>query len=160
MSLDRLSGDRMRQAGPVVRAGVALFPSDGADAESLLRNAEAALKDAKRTGNQYLFYAPQMNARVAEQLKLENDLRRAVLEEQFVLYYQPRVDVAASPRPRRHVVLEAAVAAAGGSQLRARLGGQGRPAQVRVQDDAGGIDDGPQRRVQGRRQCTDGAEIR
>src|SRR6185295_13729343 len=75
------------------RAGVALYPSDGTDAESLLKNAEAALKDAKRTGNQYLFYAPQMNARVAEQLKLENDLRRAVLEEQFVLYYQPRVDI-------------------------------------------------------------------
>src|SRR6185436_21057381 len=75
------------------RAGVALYPSDGADAESLLKNAEAALKDAKRTGNQYLFYAPQMNARVAEQLKLENDLRRAVLEEQFVMYYQRRVEL-------------------------------------------------------------------
>jgi diguanylate cyclase (GGDEF)-like protein/PAS domain S-box-containing protein len=76
------------------RAGVALYPSDGVNAESLLRNAEAALKDAKRTGNQYLFYAPQMNARVAEQLKLENDLRRAVAEEQFVLHYQPRVGLA------------------------------------------------------------------
>jgi diguanylate cyclase (GGDEF)-like protein len=86
-----VSGSDLRIAA---RAGVALYPSDGADAESLLRNAEAALKDAKRTGNQYLFYAPQMNARVAEQLKLENDLRRAVLEEQFVLYYQPRVDLA------------------------------------------------------------------
>ncbi|HZM47749.1 MAG TPA: EAL domain-containing protein [Burkholderiales bacterium] len=86
-----VSGSDLRIAA---RAGVVLYPSDGADAESLLRNAEAALKDAKRTGNQYLFYAPQMNARVAEQLKLENDLRRAVLEEQFVLYYQPRMDLA------------------------------------------------------------------
>jgi len=86
-----VSGSDLRIAA---RAGLVLYPSDGADAESLLRNAEAALKDAKRTGNQYLFYAPQMNARVAEQLKLENDLRRAVLEEQFVLYYQPRMDLA------------------------------------------------------------------
>ncbi len=75
------------------RAGVAVYPADGADADSLLRNAEAALKDAKRTGRRYLFYAPQMNAQVAEQLKLENDLRRAVEERQFVLYYQPRVDL-------------------------------------------------------------------
>ena len=86
-----MSGSDLRIAA---RAGVALYPSDGVNAESLLRNAEAALKDAKRTGNQYLFYAPQMNARVAEQLKLENDLRRAVQEEQFVLYYQPRVELA------------------------------------------------------------------
>jgi len=78
------------------RAGVVLYPSDGVDAEGLLKNAEAALKDAKRTGNRYLFYAPQMNARVAEQLKLENDLRRAVQEGEFVLYYQPRVDLAAA----------------------------------------------------------------
>jgi predicted signal transduction protein with EAL and GGDEF domain len=51
-----LGGSDLRIAA---RAGVALYPSDGADAESLLKNAEAALKDAKRTGNQYLFYAPQ-----------------------------------------------------------------------------------------------------
>jgi diguanylate cyclase (GGDEF)-like protein/PAS domain S-box-containing protein len=83
-------GSELRLA---VRAGVAVYPADGADADSLLRNAEAALKDAKRTGHRYLFYAPQMNAKVAEQLKLENDLRRAILEEQFVLHYQPRVDI-------------------------------------------------------------------
>ena len=45
-------------------------------------------------GHRYQFYAPQMNARVAEQLKLENELRRAILEEQFVLHYQPRVELA------------------------------------------------------------------
>jgi diguanylate cyclase (GGDEF)-like protein/PAS domain S-box-containing protein len=83
-------GHELRMAS---RAGVAVYPADGADADSLLRNAEAALKDAKRTGRKYIFYAPQMNAQVAEQLKLENDLRRAVEEEQFVLYYQPRVDL-------------------------------------------------------------------
>ena len=76
------------------RAGIALYPADGAEADGLLKNAEAALKEAKRMGHRYQFYAPQMNARVAEQLKLENELRRAILEEQFVLHYQPRVELA------------------------------------------------------------------
>ena len=82
-----------RELHLAARAGVAMYPSDGADAESLLRNAEAALKMSKQGGQRYLFYAPQMNARVAEQLRLENDLRRAVMEEQFILYYQPRLDL-------------------------------------------------------------------
>jgi diguanylate cyclase (GGDEF)-like protein/PAS domain S-box-containing protein len=85
-----VGGSELRIAS---RAGVAVYPADGADADGLLKNAEAAHKDARRTGHRYLFYAPQMNARVAEQLKLENDLRRAVLEEQFVLHYQTRVDL-------------------------------------------------------------------
>jgi diguanylate cyclase (GGDEF)-like protein len=86
----RLAGEELRIAS---RAGIALYPADGADADSLLKNAEAALKDAKAKGHRYQFYAPQMHTRVAEELKLENDLRRAVLENQFVLYYQPRVDL-------------------------------------------------------------------
>lgn len=86
----RLSGDELRLA---TRAGIAVYPVDGADVESLISNAEAALRDAKRTGQRYQFYASQMNARVAEQMKLESELRRAVLEEQFVLHYQPRVDI-------------------------------------------------------------------
>jgi diguanylate cyclase (GGDEF)-like protein len=76
------------------QAGIALFPGDGADAETLLRNADAALKKAKDAGDEYLFYAPQMNASVAEQMKLENDLRNALLQEQYVLYYQPKFDLA------------------------------------------------------------------
>ena len=88
-----LGDDKLRIAA---RAGVAAYPADGADADGLLKNAEAALEDAKKRRDRYQFYAPQMNARVAEQLKLENDLRRAVLEEQFVLYYQPRLDLASA----------------------------------------------------------------
>ncbi|MBI3045641.1 MAG: EAL domain-containing protein [Betaproteobacteria bacterium] len=76
------------------KAGVAVYPSDGADVEALVRNAEAALNDARKTGQRYVFYAPQMNVRVAGQLKLENELRRAVREEQFILHYQPRFDLA------------------------------------------------------------------
>ena len=76
------------------QAGIALFPGDGDDAETLFRNADAALNKAKDAGDVYLFYAPQMNARVAEQLKLENELRNAMVHEQYVLHYQPRFDLA------------------------------------------------------------------
>jgi diguanylate cyclase (GGDEF)-like protein/PAS domain S-box-containing protein len=76
------------------QAGIALFPGDGDDAETLFRNADAALNKAKDAGDVYLFYAPQMNARVAEQLKLENELRNAIAHEQFVLHYQPCFDLA------------------------------------------------------------------
>jgi diguanylate cyclase (GGDEF)-like protein/PAS domain S-box-containing protein len=75
------------------RVGAALFPSDGDSAEALLANAEAALKKAKATGQPYVFYAPVMNARVSEQLALETRLRRAVEREEFLLYYQPKVEL-------------------------------------------------------------------
>ena len=76
------------------QAGIALFPNDGEDADSLFRNADAALKKAKNSGDPYVFYAPQMNARVAEQLKLENALRNALRQDQYVLCYQPKFDLA------------------------------------------------------------------
>ncbi|OGA24292.1 MAG: hypothetical protein A3I02_06465 [Betaproteobacteria bacterium RIFCSPLOWO2_02_FULL_67_26] len=85
-------GDKKLRA--TARAGVAVFPADGDDADTLFKNAEAALTKARTSGERYLFYAPQMNARVAEQLKNENDLRNALLQEQYVLYYQPRFDFA------------------------------------------------------------------
>ena len=75
------------------RAGIAAYPADGEDTETLLRNAEAALKKAKLSGDKYLFYAPEFNARVAEKLSLENKLRRALEQEQLVLHYQPKVDL-------------------------------------------------------------------
>ena len=76
------------------KCGVAIFPGDGADAESLLKNAESALKNAKVSGDRYLFYASAMNASVAGVLHLENRLRIAVAEQQFVLHYQPKIDLA------------------------------------------------------------------
>ncbi|MCL4316263.1 MAG: EAL domain-containing protein, partial [Gammaproteobacteria bacterium] len=75
------------------RAGIAMFPADGADADTLFRNAEAALKQAKLTGDRYSFYTPELNARVAEKLTLENKLRRALEREQFVLHHQPKVSL-------------------------------------------------------------------
>jgi diguanylate cyclase (GGDEF)-like protein len=77
-----------------LRSGIALFPNDGGDADTLLINAKAALKKATAAGEPYLFYTAQMNARVAEKLVLENKLAKALEQEQFVLYYQPKIDLA------------------------------------------------------------------
>lgn len=76
-----------------VKVGVTLFPDDGTSADSLFKNAEAALKKAKAGGNRYLFYTPQMTASVAGKLTLENHLRQALDREEFVLHYQPKVDL-------------------------------------------------------------------
>jgi diguanylate cyclase (GGDEF)-like protein len=73
------------------KAGVAMFPADGGDADTLFRNAEAALKKARDSGDRYLFYAAEMNARAAQVLSLETRLRVAVEQRQFVLHYQPKV---------------------------------------------------------------------
>jgi EAL domain-containing protein (putative c-di-GMP-specific phosphodiesterase class I) len=76
-----------------VKVGIAIFPDDGANADTLIRNAEAALKKAKGGGDRYLFYAQEMTDRVAEKLTLESKLRGALEKDEFVLYYQPKVDV-------------------------------------------------------------------
>ena len=75
------------------KVGVALFPHDGASADILFRNAEAALKQAKASGDRYLFYTRQMTASVASKLSLENQLRHALDHGQFVLHYQPKVNL-------------------------------------------------------------------
>ncbi|HEX6008033.1 MAG TPA: EAL domain-containing protein [Burkholderiales bacterium] len=76
------------------RAGVAVSPGDGSDAATLCTNAETALQDAKRRSEIFMFYAPEMNARVAERLTLENRLRVALKEGEFTLHYQPKIDLA------------------------------------------------------------------
>jgi diguanylate cyclase (GGDEF)-like protein/PAS domain S-box-containing protein len=86
----KLEGQELRIS---VRAGIAIFPVDGKDADTLFRNAEAAVKKAKLSGDKYLFYTPALNARAAEKLTLENKLRRALEQEQLVLHYQPKVDL-------------------------------------------------------------------
>ncbi len=73
--------------------GVAMFPGDGSTPEVLFANAEAALRQAKEQTALFLFYNPQMNARVAESLHLENRLRRALDNGEMVLWYQPKVSV-------------------------------------------------------------------
>ncbi|HEV3008148.1 MAG TPA: EAL domain-containing protein [Burkholderiales bacterium] len=83
-----------REVPLAAKAGIAVFPDDGADADALLRNAEAALKRAKETGERYLFYAPEINARVSEQVELEHRLRKAVEQGELFLHYQPKFDLA------------------------------------------------------------------
>lgn len=77
-----------------VRAGMALSPGDAADGATLVRNAETALQSARRDGVRYRFYEPRMNRRVASRLILESRLRAAVRDREFVLHYQPCVDLA------------------------------------------------------------------
>jgi diguanylate cyclase (GGDEF)-like protein/PAS domain S-box-containing protein len=76
------------------KAGVALFPEDGADADTLFKRAEAALKKAKMNGERYLFYTQKMTEAVAIRLTLENQLRQALEKGQFVLHYQPKINLA------------------------------------------------------------------
>ena len=75
------------------RAGMALYPDDGTDADTLLKHAEQALRKVRSSGTRSLYYAPQMNVASAARLSLENDLRSALEGQQFVLHYQPRVDL-------------------------------------------------------------------
>jgi diguanylate cyclase (GGDEF)-like protein/PAS domain S-box-containing protein len=77
-----------------VKIGIAVYPADAETAESLFVNAEAALKRAKDAADPYLFYSPEMNARVAQRLHLESRLRKAVTQREFVLHYQTKVDLA------------------------------------------------------------------
>jgi len=85
------------------RIGLSLFPEDGEDADMLYMHAESALKKAKGVGERFVFYTQKMSERVAEKLSLENKLRRAVERGEFVLHYQPKVDM----RSRRLTGLEA-----------------------------------------------------
>jgi len=75
----------------MMAAGIALHPDDGADAELLLRHAEAAAARAATGGEPYLYYTEGMTARVAERLAMESRLRNAIANEEFRLYYQPKV---------------------------------------------------------------------
>jgi len=76
------------------KIGVALFPDDGANADTLFKNAEAALKKTKTSGDRYLFYTQKMTETVAGKLTLENQLRQALEKGEFVLHYQPKVSLA------------------------------------------------------------------
>ncbi len=73
--------------------GIALYPNDGSDYETLIKNADAAMYRAKDKGkNTYQHYSPALNAKVSERLTLENNLRRALERNEFELHYQPMVE--------------------------------------------------------------------
>jgi len=75
--------------------GVSLFPEHGADVETLIKNADAAMYSAKESGrNNFRFFTQDMNAQVVERLNLEKGLRLALAKEELFLMYQPQMDIA------------------------------------------------------------------
>jgi diguanylate cyclase (GGDEF)-like protein/PAS domain S-box-containing protein len=74
--------------------GISLYPEDGLDAETLMKNADTAMYQAKDFGRQcFKFFKPAMNLRAVERQKMEEDLRQALMRKEFSLYYQPKIDV-------------------------------------------------------------------
>ncbi|MFI4866415.1 MAG: putative bifunctional diguanylate cyclase/phosphodiesterase [Steroidobacterales bacterium] len=86
-----IEGHAIRVSCPV---GTARYPNDGESAGTLVHKAEAALKRAKDSGEQFLTYKLQMHGEIAGRMQLEHGLRTAFDEEQFVLHYQPQLDIA------------------------------------------------------------------
>jgi diguanylate cyclase (GGDEF)-like protein/PAS domain S-box-containing protein len=76
------------------RVGVAVFPADGGDANTLFMHAEAALKKAKTSREHFLLYTATMGDSTAGNLTLENQLRLALERNEFELYYQPKINLA------------------------------------------------------------------
>ncbi|HEU4351293.1 MAG TPA: EAL domain-containing protein [Burkholderiales bacterium] len=85
--------------------GIAVYPDDGRNAETLIRNADAAMYHAKELGRaNYQFFTEQMNQAASRRLQLENDLRRALGKDELRLHYQPIVEIA-SGRVAAHEAL-------------------------------------------------------
>ena len=74
--------------------GISVFPDDGLDAQTLRRNAAAAMRHAKSSGrNTFEFYSVELNIASVERLALETDLRRAIERDELLLHYQPKIDL-------------------------------------------------------------------
>jgi diguanylate cyclase (GGDEF)-like protein/PAS domain S-box-containing protein len=74
--------------------GISVFPEDGMDAETLLKNADTAMYQAKESGRQnFRFFKPEMNIKAVERQSMEQDLRRAIERHEFTLHYQPIVNL-------------------------------------------------------------------
>jgi len=98
-----LSGQQGLISGSV---GVALYPSDAADAEELLRHADQAMYAAKNGGrNRYSYFTPDMQAAAQQRLRLAGELRRAAAQQQFELYYQPIINLKSGGIERAEALL-------------------------------------------------------
>ena len=77
--------------------GVAFFPKDGADLVSLMKNADIAMYEAKKLGkNQFHFFTEELNQSVQQAISLDKDMKQALKNNEFELYYQPKVDIKSS----------------------------------------------------------------
>ncbi len=77
--------------------GITTYPDDGLDIDKLLKNADTAMYHAKSMGkNNYQFYSEAMNQKVHDEMELENNLRKALENEEFFLHYQPQIEVSSN----------------------------------------------------------------
>jgi len=95
--LDRLSEIHIVQSHPVRVSGsigVAFYPKDGADTTSLMKNADIAMYEAKKSGkNQYKFFTQALQQQVVAEIEMEHNLRNALKNHEFQLYYQPKINI-------------------------------------------------------------------
>jgi len=74
--------------------GISIYPDDGQDTETLIKSADTAMYSAKENGrNNYKFFEQSMSVRAAQRQSIEADLRRALERQEFVLYYQPKINL-------------------------------------------------------------------
>ncbi len=86
-----LEGKEIHNSGSI---GIAIYPMDGRDVDTLLRNADIAMYAAKESGrNNYQFYSSEMNALSIDKMNMESNLRRALKNEEFFLEFQPQLDL-------------------------------------------------------------------
>jgi EAL domain-containing protein (putative c-di-GMP-specific phosphodiesterase class I) len=86
--------------------GITIFPLDGDDADTLLKNADSAMYNAKEQGrNNFQFYSESMNAASFKRLALETSLRKALDRREFLLYYQPQIDISSRKTTGMEVLL-------------------------------------------------------
>jgi EAL domain-containing protein (putative c-di-GMP-specific phosphodiesterase class I) len=83
-----------QEVSATASAGICLFPEDGEDAPTLVRNAFTSISRAREQGrNNLQFYRADLNAKMAERFDFETDLRRALEHKEFLLHYQPQIDL-------------------------------------------------------------------
>jgi len=93
-SLGKLHRVKEHNLQITVSVGIGIYPADGTDAETLVKNADIAMLNAKDNGrNNYQFFKPDMNEHALERQSLESGLRHALEQREFMLYYQPKIDL-------------------------------------------------------------------
>lgn len=73
--------------------GISIYPLDGENSETLIKNADSAMYRAKENGNTYQLYTSKMNEAFSRRMELEKGLRKALEKEELHIYYQPQMDV-------------------------------------------------------------------